>query len=185
MKKLIVSFGLILGLLAVVSCDNDDDAPELVNESEVITTVNVTLTPQGGGTAVTMTFEDPDGEGSGAPTITGGTLAANTTYSGTIEFLDETDPNDVEDITEEVEEEDDEHEVFYLPSTGLNITFSNLDLDGDGNPLGLTFTATTGAASTGTLTVALIHEGNKPNDGTLADAGGETDVEVPFPVTIQ
>lgn len=186
MKKLILSFGLILGLLFAVGCDNDDDTPDPVNESEVITTVNVTLTPQGGGTAVTLSFVDPDGEGSGQPTITvSGPLAASTTYSGAIEFLDETDPLDVEDITEEVEEEDDEHEVFYLPSAGLNLTFSNLNLDEDGNPLGTTFTATTGAASAGSLTVALIHEGNKPNDGTLADAGGETDVEVTFNLAIQ
>lgn len=176
---------MIAGLLAFVGCNNDDDNPEPVNESEVITTVNVTLTPQGGGTPVTLSFEDLDGEGSGAPTVTvSGPLAAGTTYDGTIEFLDRTDPNDVEDITEEVEEESDEHEVFFFP-VGVNLTFSNLNTDDDGNPLGTVFTVSAGAASNGTLTIALIHEGNKPNDGTLAGAGGETDVEVAFSVSIQ
>ena len=41
----------------------------------------------------------------------------------------------------------------------------------------------TGEASSGTLTLTLRHEPNKPNSG-LADAGGETDIEVTFDVAV-
>ena len=59
-------------------------------------------------------------------------------------------------------------------------------MDGDGNPLGLaTSVVAGGATGSGTLTVTLRHEPKKPNDGTLTDAGGETDIEVAFPITIQ
>ena len=43
----------------------------------------------------------------------------------------------------------------------------------------------TGEASTGNLRIVLRHEPTKPNDGTLAGAGGSTDVDVTFAVTIQ
>lgn len=40
-------------------------------------------------------------------------------------------------------------------------------------------------SSLGNLTVTLRHEPTKPNDGTLNGAGGETDVQVAFPVMVQ
>ena len=97
--------------------------------------------------------------------------------------MDETE-SPAEDITEEVEEEDDEHQVFYIPSGNItSITYD--DQDGDGNPLGLAFTLETGDAGNATLAVTLVHEPKKPNDGTLADAGGETDFTQTFSITIQ
>ena len=189
MKNTKLSILLSLLMVSLVwSCDNDD--PEPVNEEELITTVNVTFTPAvGGGSAVVASFVDADGEGGNAGTITNPTLSANTTYNVTIEFLDESDPSDVEDITEEVEEDDDEHQVFFVAASGLNFQYSYGDEDGDGNPLGLVGTATAGAASTGNLVVSLLHEPNKSGAGVSAgdptNAGGESDVEITFSVTIQ
>ena len=57
--------------------------------------------------------------------------------------------------------------------------------DEDGNPVGIETTLTTGNAGSGTLTIILKHEPTKPNDGTAAGAGGSTDVEVTFPITVQ
>ena len=61
--------------------------------------------------------------------------------------------------------------------------------DADGNPIGLATTVTTGAASTGEFTVILRHEPMKDaqgvKDGDITNAGGETDIEVNFPVEIQ
>lgn len=169
--------------LFFTSCSSDDDAPIPVNEEEVITTLTVTLTPTGGGAAVTLQSRDLDGDGPDAPVITNGTLAANTTYTGSIAFLNETE-TPAENITTEVEEEDDEHQVFFTPGAALNLTTSNFNLDGNGNILGTTFEVTTGAASAGSYTVTLRHEPTKPNTG-LADAGGETDIEATFQVTVQ
>ncbi|MFY0593948.1 hypothetical protein [Roseivirga sp.] len=172
---------------AIVSCDNDD--PEPVNEEELITTVNVTFTnTANAGDVVTATFQDLDGPGGNAATQSNLALSANSTYTVSIEFLNEQE-TPAEDITEEVAEEDDEHQVFYVATAGLNFTFAYTDQDGDGNPLGLAGTATTGAASTGSVTVSLIHEPTKTgagvSDGDPTNANGETDVEVTFTTTIQ
>ena len=184
MKSLkILSLLFTLALFAV-SCNNDDGDPEEINEEEVITTMTVTLAPQGGGTTITLQTRDLDGDGPDAPVITvSGNLANSTTYNGSIELLNETE-DPAEDITEEVEEEDDEHQ-FFFGVTGSIASTSYSDEDGDGNPVGLAFELTTGAAGNGTLTVTLRHEPKKPNDGSLSDAGGETDIAQTFEVTVE
>ena len=63
-----------------------------------------------------------------------GNLTAGTTYDGTIELLNETE-TPAEDITEEVQEEADEHQFFYTIGTGLDVTTTYEDEDGDGNPI--------------------------------------------------
>lgn len=172
--------------ITIFSCDNDD--PEPVNEEELITTVRVTFTPAGGGNAVEASFRDFDGDGGNSPLITNPTLAANTTYAVSIQFLDETQ-NPAEDITEEVEEEADEHQVFFEVASALNLTYEYGDEDGNGNPIGIDGTVTTGDASSGTLNVVLVHEPNKSASGVangdITNAGGEEDVRVSFSVTIQ
>ncbi|WP_298420412.1 type 1 periplasmic binding fold superfamily protein [uncultured Kordia sp.] len=186
MKKFKISILAVMAMTAtfITGCSSDDDAPAPVNEEEVITTLTATLTPVGGGAAITLQSRDLDGDGPDAPVITvSGNLAASTTYNGAIVLLNETE-TPAENITLEVEEEDDEHQFFFTTTTSLNITTANLNLDGNGNPLGTTFDVTTGAASTGSYTITLRHEPTKPNTG-LSDAGGETDISVTFPVTIQ
>lgn len=184
-KYFLIALVLVAGIVST-SCSNDDDnTPEVVNEEEVITTVTLTLTPAGGGANIVLQSEDLDGEGPNAPIVTvSGNLQANTTYSGVVVFANETvSPPD--NITLEVIEEAEEHQVFYITSGGLNLTASYSDTDSNGNPLGVAITLETGAASSGQLNVVLRHEPNKPNDGTLADAGGESDVDVSFSVTIE
>ncbi|MFK2820221.1 type 1 periplasmic binding fold superfamily protein [Flavobacteriaceae sp. LMIT009] len=185
MKTLKLLALLFVSSLTIVSCsNNDDDDHNDGNEEELITTVMYTLTNNANGAdVVTLTFTDLDGEG-GADGVynISGPLTANATYTGAIEFLNETE-NPAEDITEEVEEEGDEHEIFYSNTVGLTITKN--DTDGDGNPLGLETTLTTGAASNGTITVILRHEPTKPNDGTAAGAGGSTDAQVSYSVVVQ
>ncbi|MAP54826.1 type 1 periplasmic binding fold superfamily protein [Altibacter sp.] len=185
MKKSYISILLFTIAGLFVACSNDDDSTEPVNEEEIITTVILTFTPDGGGTAVVLTSRDLDGDGPNAPVVTvSGDFAANTNYNGTVQFLNETE-NPAEDITVEVNAEAEEHQVFYIPSTNLNLSFQYENVDSNGNPLGTLFSAMAGAASTGSLNLVLRHEPKKPNDGTLGDAGGETDVSVNFPLTIQ
>ncbi len=184
--KFLKLFSIIaLSSLLFIACSDDDDAPEPVNEEEVITTMTITLSPQGGGTNITLQTRDLDGDGPDPPDVTvSGDLAANTTYDGSIELLNETE-TPAEDITEEVEEEDDEHQFFFDIGGGLDATTDYANFDGDGNPLGTEFTLTAADASSGNITITLRHEPNKPNDGTLADAGGETDIAQTFDLTIQ
>lgn len=184
--KNLFKISLILSLpILLFSCSNDDDAPAPVNEEEIITTITATLTPTGGGSAVTLQSRDLDGDGPNDPIITvSGNLSAQTTYSGAIIFLNET-VNPAEDITVEVNEEADEHQVFFVTNGGLEATFSYENFDDNGNPLGTLFSVETGAASTGNLNIVLRHEPAKPNDGTLGNAGGETDISVNFPIIIE
>lgn len=187
MKNIKIKNLLILPLfLSVLACSSDDDnTPVVVNEEEIITTVTATLAPQGGGNAITLVSRDLDGDGPNDPVVTvSGNLSANTTYSGAVTFLNET-VSPAEDITPEVTEEGEEHQVFFLPSGSLNAVFTYLDFDSNNNPIGTLFSIQTGDASTGTITIVLRHEPQKPNDGTLAGAGGETDVSVNFNVSIQ
>lgn len=183
----IVILTMLAGLFT--ACDSDDTTPQIVNEEEVITTMTVTLTPVGGGTAIELKAKDADGNGPNAPVITvSGNFATNTTYNGSIELLDELDPSDIEDITEEVKEEDDEHQFFFSATNDI-VTFAYSDMDEDANPVGLSFTLTTGNAGSGIITITLIHEPLKSasgvSNGDITNAGGEEDISQTFNIVVQ
>ncbi len=184
MKNFKITTLALTVLVLFSSCDNEDEVVP-VNEEELITTVRVTLI--GGGQTVTLTSTDLDGDGPSAPTVVvSGNLTASTTYSGSVEFLNELE-NPAEDITAEVEEEGVDHQVFYQLAAGLGtITYS--DLDANGNPIGLDFSYATGNAGLGNLTVTLRHLPNKSaagvSTGIITNAGGATDAEVVFPFVI-
>ena len=180
---------LFISALVFTACSNDDDNPEPVNEEEVITTLTATLTPVGVGPSIILQTRDLDGDGPNDPVVSeSGALAANTTYNGTLELLNETE-SPAESINVEIEEEDDEHQFFFQVTNSL-ATFAYEDFDGDSNPVGLEFTVTTGAATgTGTLTITLRHEPNKNaagvSEGDITNAGGETDIQAVFNITVE
>jgi len=171
--------------LFFTACDKDD--PEVPSEVELITTVTYTLTPVDGGANVVLSFVDLDGDGEGDSEITGGVLDANTNYTGTLDLLNETE-SPAESITEEIAEEDEEHQFFFT-STISDLVVAYNDQDSDGNPIGLSSTLTTGGAASGSITIVLKHEPDKSADGVsggdVANAGGETDIEVSFPIEVQ
>ena len=120
-------------------------------------------------------------------TQTGGNFVNGISYSGTVSFLNEI-ANPVDNITEEVAEEAEDHQVFYQITNNLG-TFTYTDMDTDGKPIGLTFTFTTNNTGTGSLVVTLKHLPNKSatgvSSGDITNAGGETDATVTFPVVVQ
>lgn len=170
---------LAISICLLASCKKDD--PDDVIEEEVITTVNYTLTSPDGD-VVTLTWLDIDGEGANEPVITGGEIKAGVLYTGSMELLNESEMPS-EDITEEIKEEDDEHQFFFSSGGGLTVSYT--DMDGDGNPVGLSTTliATEGSYD---LNVKLIHEPAKDADGVsegnISNAGGSADVDVTFPI---
>lgn len=185
MKKTIQTLAMAaIAVVSMTSCE-DDDAPQIINQEEVITTVTYTLTNAADTTdTVILRSVDADGEGPNAPVETvSGTLTAGASYNGEVRFENELE-SPAENITLEVIEEGDEHEVFYN-STVSGVSISKTDVDVNGNPIGVTSTLSTGAAGTGSLSIVLRHEPTKPNNSTLSDAGGETDVQVTFNVTVQ
>ena len=188
MKKIqtVIAFALLSALFFLPACQNEDD-PVIPNEEELITTLLLTMTPESGGESVVWTFRDLDGDGGEAPVITAEPLAANTEYITTIQLLNET-ATPAENITGEVRAEDEEHQFFYLTSFGTDLIITYQDQDANGNPVGIETSFSVGAPGTGTLNILLIHKPDKTAPGVAVglpdQAGGETDIEVVFPVEI-
>jgi hypothetical protein len=191
---------LLLTTVLVTACGDDGDVGP---ENEFITTVKLTFMPPGGA-ATTAEFDDPDGDGGDPGTSQPVNLAAGTTYALAVAFENRlgTVP---EDITLEVRDEGDEHQVF-LTGSAVNgpatsnpaapLTHSYTDMDANGLPIGLTNTIAA-SAGTGTLTVTLRHMPPELPPGKSADTamqvktggfgaiGGNTDATVDFAVTVQ
>lgn len=183
MKTIKLLAVLFISTLVFTACSDED--PEEGHEEEVITTMTITLTPGNDGEVITLMTQDLDGDGPDAPVVTvSGNLATGTTYTGAITLLNELE-DPAEDITEEIEEEAEEHQFLFLPGSGLDMTVNYLDEDANGNPIGILFNATGNTAGSGNFRIVLKHEPTKPNDGSFAGAGGETDIDVTFPVTIE
>lgn len=201
MKKKLFPFASLLlmaGALVFLSgCDKDDPEPE--NIPEVITKVELTFLTAGGA-EVEVTATDPDGEGPQGYTLSGPVnLARNTTYSLSVNLINELQPVTSDDyfITLEVLEEADEHMFFYGwtgnlfsdPTGNGNIdnrtdVVNYLDEDEGGLPLGiLTDWTTVNAAVNGTLRIVLKHQpGIKSATSTAND--GESDLDVTFNVNV-
>jgi hypothetical protein len=187
--------GILLALLVFSGCDSDD--PEKENVEEVITEVNLTFTPVGGGDALVFSATDPDGSGPNGM-VPEGPIVLNlaTTYDLEIEMFN-TLESPPEDISEEVAEEDDEHMIFFgwtgtvftSPANGdISSNRSDVnyqDSDENGNPLGLsTEWATENAKESGTFRVVLKHQpGLKTATSTVND--GTTDLDVTFTLEIE
>ena len=198
MKKLTylqLLVGLLLFGLTITGCD-DDDEPSAENPEEVITDVTLTFTPEGGGTAITATASDPDGEGPDDLEADGAiTLSPNTEYTMTIELRNEIED---EDVTEEIIREDDEHMFFFAftedlfasPEGDGNYDDRTDDLnyddkDDNDNPLGLSTSWETGDSGTGTFRVVLKHQPNDQKTSTSDSGVGESEVDVVWNLSYQ
>ncbi len=170
----------------LVSCINDIE-PEIPNEEELITTMELHFTPENGGDSKQFLFQDIDGDGGNEPLIVGDTLEANTRYLVSV-FLYNEQYTPTLNITEEVEEEGAEHQFFYQ-SENQSLTFEYNDSDENGDPIGLYFICETSTTTEEVLTVTLRHEPDKNGlnvaEGNIENAGGETDIQVNFPCYVQ
>jgi len=175
--------------LFTVSCSKkDDDSPvpnnlttPPANEEELITSVILSFVDTAGVQPnVQYAFRDLDGDGGNAPTQHDTIrLVNNTYYNATIQLLNEA-ANPAEDITLEVQQEDDEHLFCYTPSN-TNLVVTRTDSDGIFE-VGISSRWFTGAAANGPTMVTLKHQPGV-KDGTCAP--GDTDVEVTFVTEIQ
>ncbi len=157
------------------------------NEEELITTLLLTFTDvENAANTYELRFTDVDGSGGAAPVITGDTLPANRAYTLALRVLDESGSTS-EEITTEIMAEAAAHQFCFLPA-GIDLQISYADTDPNGRPVGVTNSAITGAAGSGTLLVTLRHQPDKAAPGVatgdITNAGGETDIQVTFPVII-
>jgi hypothetical protein len=186
---------LALPALLLGGCKDTKD-PHEDHEHEFITTVALSFAPGSGGEPVEASWADPEDDGS--PVIDDITLSDAEDYTLTVSFLNELE-DPPEDITVEVAEESDEHQVFFTGSAvGPVVTQTYEDTDAGGLPLGLENTIATVAPGTGTLIVTLRHlppENDTPvkvdglaeqaASGGLDGLPGDTDVSVTFNLAVQ
>lgn len=175
--------GLTLVALVASACGDSSTAPG--GEQELISRVTLTLAPQGGGTSIVSYIDDADGAGPGAPAAQNSAIALTqgVTYVGSVKFENRL-ANPVENITDEVVAEANEHRVYYTV-TGTGATVTITDADGAARPLGVTYTFAAGASvGAGTLRTVLCHYGDSPKPSTGTVCTGDTDIDVTFNFTV-
>jgi len=201
--KLLFLFLASTSMLMFTGCDDDDPEPEEI--PEVITKATLTFTPAPGtanASVVTVTATDEDRDGPQDIEVDGPiNLNRNVTYTLAITLINElAEPNEEEyNITEEVEEEANEHQFFFSwtgnmfgsPAGNGNIDNRNdavnyNDKDDEDNPLGLSTSWTTAnaASSNQQFRVVLKHQPDIKSASTTAN-DGETDLDITFTVNVQ
>jgi hypothetical protein len=154
-------------------------------ESEpIITKLEMIATPAGGGKQAVFVFEDVDGFGGKAPTVKSDTLLSNKVYNTQIRVY-----NKDQDITARIIEDGLLHQVFYeqtFPEL-LNTTYA--DFDDANQPIGLTAIIDAIGKGQNKFTITLRHDLDKEaegvREGSILNAGGVTDVEATFNITIR
>lgn len=192
---------LVLTCVLATACGEPGDGGP--DPEELISAVRLTF-QSSGGSPIVAEFDDPDGDGGMPGTSDPIQLAADTTYTLSIQFFNRLGTIE-EDITNEVRDEGTDHQVFLTGSAvdgpamdnpGAPLSHSYADMDANGLPIGLENTIRT-TAGTGTLTVTLRHMPPELPPGKSADTagavktggfaaiGGTTDAMVDFMVTVQ
>ena len=187
----------LVALLAFgfASCESED--PEKENDGEVITDVTLNFQELNAsnalvGSVLSFKASDPQGiEVGKTPTVQSITLTKGKKYQMTIEVKNSIEN---EDITQEILTEAAAHQFFFLGQVFESSFFSIQYADAGGVALGLK-TIVTVSSSTGTnnsiMRVVLRHDLNKnfpgatsPTFANFAQAGGETDLDLTFPVIL-
>ena len=194
--------------LFVLSCSKSDPVP--VHEQEAFTLVTLEVTKVGSTDTITYDFEveghdhgheeedheeedheeeddheDHEGEHTEIE------LEANSSYNVSILFYNDEDPLNIENITLEVIEEADAHQVFYaitneLSSIGFSIESAPNDTVDSGNyPLFLKTIWTTSGETSGDVVGYLFHEPTSKTGTTRSDFGGAIDIEIEFEVHVE
>ncbi len=194
---------VLLLAMFTMACSDVTDRHAHDHENELITTVVLTLTAG----EETLTWQWADPELDGDPIIDTVTLTPGTLYGASLTFLNEAE-DPAEDLTGEISDEAEAHQVFLTgdavegPATGANpdaiLLHTYDDADANGDPIGLQNTLETLAAGSGELVVTLRHLPEEDGEAVklpglaetlategFAGIGGDSDVQVTFPVGVE
>lgn len=190
---------IVFAVLAIGFASCTSEEPEEENEEEVITDVTLTFTELNSvgapmGSKISFKASDPQGiELGSSPTIETVTLTRGKTYRMEITVFNSIEN---EDITAEVLEEADEHQFYFLGTAfvGSSAPASIVYDDPSGELIGLQSKMTLSASpgfNNAIMRVILRHDLNKsfagatnPHFQDFAQAGGETDLDINFPLVI-
>jgi len=170
-------------LTALHSCKPEENNCDNC-ESELITSVYVSLTDSASGAVSRFAFRDLDGDGSNAPvqfdTIK---LNANRTYNVSLLLLDES-KTPADTISNEILEEANDHQFFYhAHDITVDFTYRDQVSNTPSLPIGLLTKWVVGATTgTGEIHVTLKHQ---PDIKDGNEATGDTDVEIEFKAQVQ
>jgi len=198
-NSLLLAAFMMLALMTV-SCSSDD--PEFEADQELITDVTLIFTEvDATGTLTqntfTVTATDPEGLELGTQPVI---QAITGLEPGKRYRLDITLFNSIENenVTDEILEDADDHQFFFLGSAFIGpndfLTYEYADQDQNGNPIGLfgyVNVSPTPTANNGQFRLVLRHDLDKnyagirdPGFTNFVAAGGETDLDITFPVTL-
>ena len=162
--------------LLISSCSKDD--PDAINEQEYISNVVITLDSSDSESQIV----DWDLSEMNTQNIN---LKLNTNYNVNVSFLNNSDPSDVENITLEIIEEADEHQVFF-EFADVNVNVTSASNDTKVGTRGVLINSIWNATSVGTglVRLYLVHQPTNFNASTREAMGGFNDVSIDIPVTI-
>lgn len=175
LKKINILYITLVTIL-FYSCSKDD--PDGINDQEYISNVVFSVTSPDG----TLQTIDWDLSETNMETIN---LKANTNYSVGLSFENRSDPTDIEDITQEIIEEADEHQVFFeFADVSVNVTSANNDTKVGSRGVLLKSVWSASSTGSGIVRVYLIHQPTNFNATTREAFGGFNDVSIDIPVSI-
>ena len=172
------AFLLYLPLLTILiySCSKDD--PDGINEQEYISNVVISVTSPDG----SLQTIDWDLSETNMETIN---LKANSNYSVGLSFENRSDPTDIEDVTLEIIDEADEHQVFFeFADVSVDVTSANNDTKVGSRGVLLKSVWNASSTGSGIARVYLIHQPTNFNATNREGFGGFNDVSIDIPVTI-
>ncbi|MAY80043.1 MAG: hypothetical protein CL930_07170 [Deltaproteobacteria bacterium] len=194
---------LLLSLSACSDVEKEEDDHHH-HDHEVMTAVVLHFTADDG-TELEFTWSDADNDAD--PVIDDIVLQDASDYTLSLSFLNELE-DPIEDVTPEIADEDDEHQVFITgsavdgPATESNadalVGHAYADEDVNGLPIGLDNDITTLGTGSGEFTVTLRHmplqSGNSIKtesaagdvaSGGFSAIGGDNDVQVTFDISVE
>lgn len=190
---------MLLMIFVATACSSENDGVAPPNEENVVeefTYIEFIFTNTADENDVTKgIWEDEDGFGPIAPTILQHPeFKANTTYRLTL-MMQNRLITPFGDLTIEVKEEDDEHQIYFEFEESLfsdpdgigniddrNGAINYLDFDSNGLPLGLeTLWTTSGAQQNGMFRAVLGHQPDVKSDTSTWDSG-DIDWDITFTI---
>ena len=160
----------------IYSCSKDD--PDGINEQEYISNVVLNITSSDG---ISQTI-DWDISETNMETIN---LKTNSDYNVGLSFENRSDPTDIEDVTIEIIDEADEHQVFF-EFADVSVDVTSADNDTKVGSRGVLLKSVWNASSSGSgiVRVYLIHQPTNFNATNREAFGGFNDVSIDIPVTV-